>query len=357
MKLNARQFDTLVGGALDIPAVLIYGQDAGLVSERAQAVVAALAGSPPDPFRLAELSADAVHDDPARLADEAAALCFTGGRRAVRIAAATDRLAPHLGDWLAGATPTPDGNVVVVEAADLPPRSKLRKLFEDHKQAAAVACYRDDATALDQLISSVLEADGVSIDSEARAQLAASLGSDRLISRQELDKLVTFAGPHGHITLNDVQQSVGDSAALALDDLAFAVTRGDRPAVDRTLGRLWAEGTAPVSVLRAVARHLRRLLDLSEIRKIKSLSANAALEHQRVPKIPGLRRQLEGDLVRWSPEPLTVALRALTEAEALAKRTGSPDALVVARVLLKLAGQVRGQPSPHPPGHSEAGVV
>ncbi len=357
MKLNARQFDTLIRGALDVPAVLIYGQDAGLVTERARAVVAALAGSPPDPFRLAELSAEAVLDDPARLADEADALCFTGGRRVVRIAAATDRLAPHLGDWLAGPAPSEDGNVVVVEAADLPPRSKLRKLFESHRLAAAVACYRDDAGALDQLISSVLDADGVSIDPEARTLLSASLGSDRKISRQEIDKLVTFAGPHGHITVNDVEQCVGDSAALALDDLAFAVTRGDRAALDRSLGRLWAEGAAPVAVLRAVARHLRRLLDLSEAMNTRGLSASAALEHQRVPKIPGLRRQLEGDLARWTSEDLSAALRALTEAEAAAKRTGSPGALVCARALLKLAGQTHGQSRAPAAVRSKAGVV
>ncbi len=45
-----------------------------------------------DPFRVADLSAAALAADPARLADEAAQMSLTGGRRVVRVHGAADRL-------------------------------------------------------------------------------------------------------------------------------------------------------------------------------------------------------------------------------------------------------------------------
>ncbi len=76
-------------------AVLVYGPDAGLVSERVEALVKGVAGDLSDPFRVADFSAKELIDDPARLADEAAALSLTGGRRAVRLRQGDDNLAPR----------------------------------------------------------------------------------------------------------------------------------------------------------------------------------------------------------------------------------------------------------------------
>src|SRR3546814_5524773 len=56
-----------------------------------------------------------------------------------------------------------------------------------------------------------------------------------------------------------VEACVGDSALLSLDDVALAAGAGNLPALERALDRSLKEGNAPVSVLRAVARHLQRV--------------------------------------------------------------------------------------------------
>ena len=117
-----------------VRAILVYGPDAGLVRERgrilAQSVVADIA----DPFRVTEIEAKALADDPAQLADEAAALSLTGGRRVVRITGAADRLSALFADFLAH---SPGEALVVVEAGDLPGRASLRKAFEAAPAAGA----------------------------------------------------------------------------------------------------------------------------------------------------------------------------------------------------------------------------
>ncbi|MEM7567168.1 MAG: DNA polymerase III subunit delta, partial [Pseudomonadota bacterium] len=69
----------------DRTLVLLYGNDRGLVSERAEQLAKAFVGSDGEILRL---DAKALQDDPGRLADEAGAISLFGGRRAIRVAAA-----------------------------------------------------------------------------------------------------------------------------------------------------------------------------------------------------------------------------------------------------------------------------
>src|ERR1700690_4564535 len=169
-----------------VAAVLFYGPDQGLVRERAVDLVVQVAGDAADPFRVAELTAAQLKEDPTRLADEAAALSLSGGRRVLRLREVADGHAEALGALLAGPAPA---SFLVLEAGDLAPRSALRKVFETAGNAAAVACYLDDDEALGKVIAETLKDHGLAIEDEALAYLIAHLGGDRGVSRQELEKL------------------------------------------------------------------------------------------------------------------------------------------------------------------------
>ena len=66
-----------------IVAFLVYGPDSGKVREVARRIVAAVAGSPDDPFRVIEIDDQSLNDDPARLADELQSMAMGGGGRAI----------------------------------------------------------------------------------------------------------------------------------------------------------------------------------------------------------------------------------------------------------------------------------
>ncbi|HEX2652343.1 MAG TPA: DNA polymerase III subunit delta, partial [Xanthobacteraceae bacterium] len=59
--------------------VLIFGPDAGLVSERAETLVRSAVDSIDDPFALVRLNGDELAGDPARLVDEASTVPLFGG--------------------------------------------------------------------------------------------------------------------------------------------------------------------------------------------------------------------------------------------------------------------------------------
>ena len=63
-----------------VRVVLLYGEDAGMIRDRAETLVRAIAGSLDDPFLIVELARDQMRDLP----NEAASMALTGGRRVVR---------------------------------------------------------------------------------------------------------------------------------------------------------------------------------------------------------------------------------------------------------------------------------
>src|ERR671929_35391 len=69
------------------PIALVFGPDAGLVSERVQSILRASVSDLNDPFQLVRLEGDELAADPARLLDEAGTIPLFGGKRAIWVRA------------------------------------------------------------------------------------------------------------------------------------------------------------------------------------------------------------------------------------------------------------------------------
>jgi DNA polymerase-3 subunit delta len=321
-------------------AVLFYGPDAGQVSERAEALVAQIAGDAADPFRVAELSLAQVKDDPALLADEAAALSLSGGRRVLRLRNAGDPLAQPLADLFAG---PPPAAFLVLEAGELGPRSALRSVFERGAKTAAIACYLDDEAALKTLITASLKEHGLSIEPDALEFLLDRLGADRAITRSELEKLALYASSGSgpglvKVTLAQAEAVVGDSSAMSLDDLVFAFGDGDGEALDRAYDRALAEGNDEIMMLRACARHLLRLAQVAE-----ATDPRAALKTLRPPVFFKFETRFLGQSKRWTSRRVTEALLRLQRAEFAIKTGAQPKAAVAEQALFELASTGAGR--------------
>ena len=132
MKLPAQRIAAFVKSPdAGMRAALVYGPDTGLVKERAQAIARAICPDLSDAFRVAEIDADTIAHDPARLNDEAASLSLMGGRRLIRVYDAGDAVGTLFDRFFKD--PPPGDAFIVVAAGDLPPRSSLRKAFESAK--------------------------------------------------------------------------------------------------------------------------------------------------------------------------------------------------------------------------------
>ena len=324
-----------------IRAVLLFGPDAGLVRERADALGRTAAPDLHDPFRVADLTGAAIAADPARLYDEAAQISLMGGKRLVRVRDIGDTHGAVFGRFLAD--PPGDG-LVVAEAGDLSARGALRRLFDDAAGGVAIGCYPDGARDLAEVIRETLAARRISASRDAQEFLVAHLGGDRLLTRGELEKLALYAGDGGRIELEDAQLSIADSAALSLDDAVLAAAEGDGAALDRALRRVFEEGESPVSVIRAVLRHVQRLHALSA-RVAAGDTVDGVLRGARPPIFFKQQDSFRRQLALWREPQLRRQLDALVEAETLLKTTGIPGEIACRAALLAMARQTSGQPA------------
>ncbi len=314
-------------------AVLVYGPDAGLIKERLDRLARTVLADLADPFRMADLAASVLKDDPARLADEAAAIALTGGRRVVRVREAGDAATAALTAFLTH--PLGDA-MVLIEAGELSPRSSLRKLFEGADNAVALPCYADEGGGLEAVIHETLRGHQLTADPDAVAFLADHLGGDRKLTRAELDKLALYMGGPGRVKLEDAVACVGDTAALSLDSLCMATANGDQATAQRVLDRLLLEGTHAVAILRSLQRHFQRLhLCAGHIAKGKT--AEQAVTSLKPPPHFRVAAEIKSQLARWSPDRLGQALELLVNTEIDCKTTGMPGDELTGRAIMSLA--------------------
>ncbi|MFQ5564271.1 MAG: DNA polymerase III subunit delta [Parvularculaceae bacterium] len=332
----------------NIAAVLVYGPDSGLARERADGLARRVVADFRDPFNYIELADADLKTDPARLADEAAALSFAGGQRIVRLRTAGDASAAaskNLIDAL-DAGDLKSNALVIIEAGELAPRSALRKMFERAKHAAALPCYADKPAEIRALAVEAARAENLQFDNDALDLLASLLGDDRGVSRAEIDKLIllkgaaeTRQGP-GTITVEDVRTSLVDSVGAALDEAAAACADGAPTRLARAMHQSAAAGAGAITLLRALQRGFARL-EAAQAFVAKGETPASAMKKLRPPVFFAEHRAFEARLRKWPRARLARAQRLLVDAELDAKTTGAPQREIVERAALRLAVMAR----------------
>jgi len=177
------------------PIILLYGPDAGLVRERADALLASAVDDPNDPFSLVRLDGDELSAEPS-----------------------------------------------------------LRKACERAKTAVAIACYPDGERDLAKLIDDELRVSNLRIAPDARGSLTALLGGDRQASRNELRKLTLYAHGKDEVTLEDVMAVVADASELKIDPIVDGAFAGRPDLVETEFAKAMVAGTYPGMIISAAQR-------------------------------------------------------------------------------------------------------
>jgi len=318
-------------------AALVFGPDTGLVRERAESLMKTVVTDLNDAFRVSDLDDSTLVSDPARLADEAQAISMLGGRRVVRVRGAGNNLAKLFEEFLE----EPRGDaLIVVEGGDLAKGTGLRKVFEEADNAAAIACYPDTARDLFDVVRNGLKAEGLAIAPDALEDAVGRLGSDRGVTRREIEKLALYAHGKKEVVLDDVRAVMGDEAEARVEEAVDAAGGGDLKRLDLTLERLWIAGTSPIQVLRQAMSHFQRLL-LVQADAARGESLDSAMRKLRPPVHFARATAFKAQAQRWTEPRLSEALDLLLEAEALTKTTAVPSEAVCGKTLFSVAAMAR----------------
>jgi len=341
MKIEPRQVEAFLKKPDPrIRGVVVYGNDEGLIAERAMMLAKTVCEDLKDPFRVVDIAGDVLKNDPARLADEFGAMSLMGGRRVIRVRPAGEESTAALENLVEAAA---GDALIVIEGGNLTPRSGLRTLAEAEACLAALPCYMDSEAALEGLVEGAARARGFTVDADALAWIVDRLGGDRGQSRSEVDKLLLYkeGASTQSISLDDALAVLGDTAAIGIDDVIAATFDGDLAALDRALDRVFAEGGNAVQLVRALQRHA------DQLHLVAGHAANGGSLEGAMFKARGLarggpmRQAFERHLRAWPLARLSDALQAILKAEQDCKTTGLPDEAIARRLCLALASSAR----------------
>ena len=317
------------------PVVLVFGPDAGLISERANALVKASVDDPNDPFSLVRLEGEDLTAEPSRLVEEAQTIPLFGGRRAVWVKAGSRNIAPAVEAVLA--LPASECRVVI-EAGDLRRNAPLRSLCERANNAAALPCYPDSEKDLARLIDSELRAADLVLKSDARAVLIPLLGGDRVASRNELRKLALYARGRGEVDVDDVTAVVSDASTLALDELVDTAFAGRPADLETQLAKVRAAGSPLGSIFFAAQRQLAQL---HKWRTAIESGGPFSLDNVQPPLHFRRKTLVEAALKQWNAARLTAVMAELADAVLASRRTSALASTIAERALLSIAVKAR----------------
>lgn len=331
MKLQARGIqEFLKAPDAGVAGTLVYGPDEGQALSHSCTIIQRILGSAYDPTQLTELDDATLKADPAKLADECGAISLLGGRRVVWLRGISDKHV-HL---IEPCIPLLGRDCyLLVTAGDLASRDKLRALFEQRKELAALPCYRLEGNQLAMHIRNTLEAEGFRADREVVDTLMRELGNDQMITKSELEKLCLYAHGQTHITLEDVTATLLTNDQHEIDALCQYYCDSNGSAFDGLWQHLVREDEQPIVLIRSLMRYVSRLLVMKLGMQQENITAEQAVENAR-PKIfwkqaPIMARQLKqlrlGDLL--------LMLHQCTQAEAGFKSTSLPPELMASHVL------------------------
>ncbi len=326
-----------------IRAALIYGRQPGLVRERANTLAGKVTDRPHDPFDVVVLEANALPADFGRLEVELRAISMMGGRRLVRLrmspgsAAQEEPVARTLVAHLEGEF-NPDA-FFLIEAGDLR-QGALLNGASTSAQGVSIVCYDDELSDVATMVRQSLAKDGLTLSSEALSRFVASLPTDRMMMRQEIERLALFLGPgQPHAASEgDLEAFFGaepDATLAAAANEAFAGRIG---AAFDSLRRAEQAGERGAAAVRAMGLHLGRL---RRAFVLKSAGAGA----QQAAKAAGVFWKLENDFLRqlraWTQPELQSAQADILVADQTCKQALAPDILIAERLTLTVASRAR----------------
>lgn len=287
-----------------------------------------------------DLTGGELRGDPARLADEAAALSMFGSGRYVIVEPAGDECFEAVAALLDAEAA---GNPVALVAGMLKPTSKLLKLCLGHARALAFQSYLPEPRDWDRLVAELARPHGLTVRPDVARRIAEAAAGNRAIIEQELVKYALYlaVGPGQpaqieleHVDAVGAAREEGDTYKL-IDQLFD----GDAGGAAGEIARLRSEGSEGITLVRAA---LRRTLLLARLRarveQGESPTGTVAAQGKSLffKDRDGVARQL----AHWPAELLERCLSRLLQAEDDVKNAGLGPIAADAE-LLAIARQAR----------------
>ncbi|MDH3604587.1 MAG: DNA polymerase III subunit delta [Candidatus Tectomicrobia bacterium] len=212
--------------------------------------------------------------------------------------------------------------------------SDVNKMPQTLRQKAmGIACKRLQGSQLQQWVKRTVTQHGAEITGEAVAGLLQEHDNDLQMLTRELDKLSTYAGEGGEITLADVQTVSYASRHHSLFALSDALGSRQAPQALAMVDRLLQQGEPPLVVLSMIIRHLRLLWSVKQLARQRQDIGGMA---KTLGLPPQVCRQLVGHSRQVSTDHLQRLYGAAIDADLAFKSSNKPPQAILEGLIFAL---------------------
>lgn len=329
MKIQSYKVDDYIKNIPNnITGVLLYGPDRGMGKERQEKIINSLGLNKNDDFNTTRLLGDDVSSDNGLIAGFAQQVSLVGGRHLIILTDANDKSVNAVKNFIDVETDA----ILICTADDLKPSSPLRKIFEEHKKLVALPCYKDDDKSVAVLLRQAMIENNITIDRDAFNWAIMNMGSDRALTRMEIEKLIIYAGDNKTLSFDDVKKCMVDSSEYKIDDLVYSVASGNFKGVDEHLYNAINQGNTGIACLRIVSAHYMKLhrakIDMKNGKTLQDISRGVFFK-----RVNEYKQQVQ----RISEVNLFKCIKHLQQAEKSLKQSGSKEYTLLNKVFYNLA--------------------
>ena len=314
---------------------LLYGPD----EAGSRSLMKLLAAAMGEEAERIDLTGADLKADPARLADEAAAISMFGDKRWILVEQAGEEIVPAVEALIEAPAA---GNPVAIVAGALRGTSRLVKLAQSEKYALACASYLPDARDHARIVGESARALGLEVRDDVAERIAEGCGGNRALIALELEKYALYldAAPGAPRLLDhDAIDALGaDADEGDLSRLVDSVLGGDAAALESEISRLRAEGLDGIGLTRAMLRRMAMLaryrVEVDQGKRPRDVMASAGKQLFWKEK-----DAIERVLGRWPGEVIAKAIARLVETEKQVMTSGGPGPIAAEAELFAICRQ------------------
>ena len=290
MKITSSKLNSFFSNPQSVNNILIYGNDYGKITIYRDKTIKHINTN--SQFTINKIDFSTVNKNPSVLFTELNTISMFCKDKLIILLNGEKHISQELKQVLNNNI---GNNYVITVSCELSADSTLRQYYENSKNAASIACYRDDNDNLSFIISDFLAKNKVLFNTTTLQYLCNVLSQNCNALQPELEKLMLYIGNNKNLTIQDIQESLLTEIDPISEDLCISIAEKNLENFTKFANTLLRNKFTPISLIRILLKYFLRLEYLIRIVK-KGEPINQAIKSINPPiffkSIPTIRKHI-----------------------------------------------------------------
>ena len=316
-------------------AILVYGNDSSLVSERTVSLCKkVIADKDSEVFSKVQLNYGDVVKDPSLLVGYLSSNSLLCKSKCIIIDEVESSINKELKSVFLD---NHFNNIIILKSGELTPSSSTRKCFESETELAALPCYAIDERGVKDLVLKRLCDNHIRCEPGVIDYVVSHLRGEYLSISSEIDKMILCVGNKGVISVREVEELLsGSSEKNTYDRLIRFLVNGDIASAENEFFKLASSGVHVIAISRNIANYFVRVLKIKELVSQNIYSETEAFHSLKPPIFFKHLEDFRKALHKYSIVQIVNIIESCTNLEIECKTTNISPLLCWDKVVYKL---------------------